>query len=243
MANFSLIEKLKIVLNTILSTPLFSVSTFIGILLIGFMIYCIITKKKLPKWLYIVGWLFVIIFIIFRYTKLVPTLLDNLVDTVFKCLYFPSLGLYVSIVILANIIFILLNIQKNIRKSYRIISLITAVILNVLFIFVAGVMTKNKIDISTPINLYTNSTLLVLLQISMAIFIIFILLVLFIRIYIKIKLLDSVQFGEDFEYPAMEQCVSKTVLKPNNNVFVRKVIKKINKPKQDIKVHKIMKRG
>ena len=243
MANFSPIEKLKIILNTILSTPLFSVSTIIGILLIGFMIYCIITKKKIPKWLYLVGWLFVIIFIIFRYTKLVPTLLDNLVDTIFKCLYFPSLGLYVSIVILSNIIFILLNIQKNIRKSYRIVSLVTAVILNVLFIFVAGVMTKNKIDISTPINLYTNSTLLVLLQISMAIFLIFILLILFIRIYIKMKMLDSIKFESDYKYPDMDKYVSNAVFKPNNKVFVRKVIKKINKPKQDIKVHKIMKRG
>lgn len=243
MANFSPIEKLKIILNTILSTPLFSVSTFIGLILIGFMIFCIIKKKKLPKWLYLVGWLFVIIFIVFRYTKLVPTLLDNLVDTFFKCLYFPSLGLYVSIVILSNIIFIVMNVQKNVHKSYKIISLINAVILNILFIFVAGVMTKNKIDLSTVINLYTNSTLLVLLQISMAIFIIFILLVLFLRIYNKMKLLDNVKFGDDYKYPDMDNYITDRVLKPNNSIFIRKVIKPIKKTNKDIKVHKIMKRG
>ncbi len=245
MADFSIFEKLKIVFTTIISTPLFCISAILGIALTILMIICIVKKKKLPKWIYIVGWALVLLFIALKYTKLVPTLLDNLVDTFLKFLYFPSLGLYVFIVVISNIIFIVLNVQKNVRKSYRLVSLVCAITLNVLFIIVAGVMTANKIDITTEINLYTNSTLLVLLQISMAIFVIFILVILFIRIYAKLTVLDEVKFGEDYQYPKMETIVSDGLVNIDNDnkdrVFVRKVIKPIRK-KDKIRVHKVIKR-
>ena len=124
MADFSLVEKLKIVFTTIFSTPLFAMSFVLGIALILLMIICIIKKTKISKWIYLIGWLLVIVFIGLKYTKLVPTLLDNLVDTFIKCLYFPSLGLYIGIVILSNLIFIVMNSQKNVPKSNKIFSLV-----------------------------------------------------------------------------------------------------------------------
>lgn len=245
MADFSIFEKLKIVFTTILSTPLFCISALLGIALIILMIICIIKKKKLPKWIYIVGWALVLLFIALRYTKLVPTFLDNLVDTFLKFLYFPSLGLYVFVVVISNIIFIILNVQKTTRKSYRLASLICAITLNVLFILVAGVMTANKIDIKTEINLYTNPTLLVLLQISMALFVIFILFLLFIKMYVRLTILDEVKFGEDYEYPEMDTYVNDNINDATNDekdrVFVRKVMKSLDK-RNKIKVRKVIKR-
>ena len=57
------------------------------------------------------------------------------------------------------------------------------------------------------------------------------------------KLLDIVQFGEDYKYPDMDNYVTDKVTKPNNSIFIRKVIKPIRKPNKEIKVHKVMKRG
>lgn len=225
MADYSLLEKVKIIFTTILSTPLFAISTLLGLFLIILMIVCIIKKKKISKWIYVSGWVCVLLFIALKYTKLVPTLLDNLVDTFIKSLYFPSLGVYVSIVLISNIIFIILNFQKNIRKSYKITSLITAIILNVLFIIIAGFVTKHKIDISAEINLYTASTLLVLLQISMFIFVLYILIILFMRLYYKLKLLDEIKFGDDYNYPEMPQFTLPVIAHTKDKIFVRRIFK------------------
>lgn len=239
MANFSLFEKLKIVFGTILSTPLFSITAILGFILIGLIIFCIIKHKNVPKKVQFICWIFIIAFIIFKYSKIIPTLLDNLVDTVFKCLYFPSLGFYMSIILLINFIFILMNIIKTVRKSYKIVCGITAVLLNVLFIIVAGVVTMNKINIAEEINLYTNSTLLVLLQISMGIFMSFLIVILFIKLYLKLTLLDGVKYGGDEKYPDMDVVINEIDERDINKVIVKKIMKIKNK--KDLIVRKVIK--
>lgn len=252
MADFSIFQKLKIIFSAIISTPLFLIASLLGLSLIILMIVSFIKKIKIPKFIYFIGWGLVIIFVGLKYSKIVPKLLDNLVDTIFKGLYFPSIGFYMFIIVITNISFIVLAVQKTVRKSYKIVSGVTSIIMNVLFIIVGGIMTKNKIDISDSVNMYTNSTLLVLLQISMALFLIYILIVLFIRIYIKMKILDSVKFGGNYEYPSMGPVIVEKKDTRMNEVIIRKVIKphKENqneektspKKNDDFKVRKVIKK-
>lgn len=241
MADFSVVEKLKIIFSTIISTPLFLIASILGISLIVLMIIAFVKKVKMPKYVYFIGWGLVILFVGLKYSKIVPKLLDNLFDTLFKGLYFPSVGFYMFIIVITNISFIVLAIQKTVRKSYKIVSGITSIIMNVLFIIVGGIMTKNKIDISDPINMYTNSTLLVLLQITMALFLIYILIILFIRIYTKMKILDSVKFGGDYDYPDMDPVIVEKKDTRMNEVVIRKIIRS-HKKDDEFKLRKVIKK-
>lgn len=241
MADFSVVEKLKIIFSTIISTPLFLIASILGISLIALMIIAFVKKVKIPKYLYFIGWGLVILFVGLKYSKIVPKLLDNLFDTIFKGLYFPSVGFYMFIIVITNISFIVLAIQKTVRKLYKIVSGITSIIMNVLFIIVGGIMTKNKIDISDPINMYTNSTLLVLLQITMALFLIYILIILFIRIYTKMKILDSVKFGGDYDYPDMDPVIVEKKDTRMNEVVIRKIIRS-HKKDDEFKLRKVIKK-
>lgn len=241
MADFSVVEKLKIIFSTIISTPLFLIAAILGISLIALMIIAFVKKVKIPKYVYFIGWGLVILFVGLKYSKIVPKLLDNLFDTIFKGLYFPSVGFYMFIIVITNISFIVLAIQKTVRKSYKIVSGITSIIMNVLFIIVGGIMTKNKIDISDSINMYTNSTLLVLLQITMALFLIYILIILFIRIYTKMKILDSVKFGGDYDYPEMDPVIVEKKDTRMNEVVIRKIIRS-HKKDDEFKLRKVIKK-
>ena len=102
-------------------------------------------------------------------------------------------------------------------------------------------MTKNKIDISDPINMYTNSTLLVLLQITMALFLIYVLIILFIRIYTKMKILDSVKFGGDYDYPDMDPVIVEKKDTKMNEVVIRKIIRS-HKKDDEFKLRKVIKK-
>ncbi len=55
MDNFSLLDKIKILFNTIISSPFFSLSALIGIILAILMIIDIIKHKKVRKRYYIAG--------------------------------------------------------------------------------------------------------------------------------------------------------------------------------------------
>ena len=65
----------------------------------------------------------------------------------------------------------------------------------------------------------------------------------FIRIYSKLTVLDSVKFGEDYEYSGMDQFTIPTLQSKNDEIFVRKVMKARKKKADKIKVHKLIKRS
>ena len=219
MANISFIDKIKILFNTIFSNPFLSLSTVLGIVLAVLMIIDIIKHKKIRRKYYIAAWFFIFLFIIVRYYKVFPLLVDNLINQVFMTLYFPNIGVYMMLLIIINISFIYC-LAKNIHKSYKVLTGIISIFLDLLFILIINFILENNIDITSEITLYTNSKLLVLLELSTALFVSWILLIFFISAYLKLKKLDNnLLFDQNLAYPEMAIYVNET-----NNVYKRKVI-------------------
>lgn len=223
MENVSFLDKIRILFNTIISKPFFSISALVGIILAVLMIIDIIKHKKIRKRYYILAWFFIFIFIVTKYMKVIPTLVDNLINQIFLTLYFPSIGVYMFLLIIVNIGFIY-TLIKNIHKSYKILTGIISIILDLLFIIIINIILENKIDITSEITLYTNSNLLVLLELSTALFVSWLLLIIFISAYLKLKVLDNnVIFTNDITYPKMDVYINET-----NNTYKRKVIPAYN---------------
>ncbi len=219
MANYSILDKIKILFKTIISNPFFSLSALFGLILAILMIIDIIKQKKIRKRYYIAAWFFVFFFITTKYMKVIPKLFDNLINQIFMTLYFPSIGVYMFLLIAVNVGFIYCLI-KNIHKSYKILSGIISIILDLLFVIIINIIVENNIDITSEITLYTNSNLLVLLEISTALFVSWILLIIFISAYLKLKVLDNnLLFEKDLTYPEMDVYVNDS-----NSTYKRKVI-------------------
>ena len=133
--------------------------------------------------------------------EIVLKLFDIVFDYAFKILYFPDLPIYIIVLIVSNIILLLSIFNKKIKKSYKILNIVSATILDMMMFLVIDVVSKNNVDIYNNIEIYTNSNLLVLLELSIAVFISWILLNLFITGYYKLKKYDKV------EYPKMPEIV------------------------------------
>ena len=201
MNDFSLIEKINILMELISSSSLFLFCSMIGISLLIFFIVCIIKNKKINKWVFIIVFSFVGLIVFINYSSIIIKIMDAIIDSVFKALYFPNLPIYITALIVSNICLIISLINKKESKIRKIINLICSSILDILFIFFIGVVSKYNIDIYEEISLYTNSTLLVLLELSMGIFTSWILVRLFESAHVKLKKYDK------REYPEMQEII------------------------------------
>lgn len=191
MNDFSLIQKFNMLMNLISSSYLFFISMIVSILILTVLIICIILNKKVNKWLFIGIGTLVAILLLINYSEIIIKILDIILDSVFMALYFPNLPIYASIIFVANTFFVIGIFSKKKTKLQKISNIINAIVLDFLLILIIDVVTKNNINIYEEINLYTNSTLLVLLELSMGIFVSWILVNLFISAHIKLKKYDA----------------------------------------------------
>lgn len=191
MADLSIVEKIKLLFNTAISTPFFISYALVGILLVVLMILDIKKHKKFSKIIYIISGLFLITFFLIKYFNVFIKVIDSFIEIILKALYFPNLGIYIMMLIIINITFIYHLISKKVYKSSKIIASIIAILIDFIFIMIIGIISNEKIDVTSEIKLYSDATILTLLQISMALFSSEYILLLFIKTSHKLKKYDK----------------------------------------------------
>ena len=191
MNDFSLIEKLNILVDIIVSSPLFLFCCMIGIAVLIFFIICIKKDKKINKWIFISIWIILGIILIINYNSIIFNIIDNLFDSIFMALYFPSLTVYIAIIVISNLSCIYSLLSNKIKKNNKIIIFIYSLIINILLVFTVSIIKTNNINIYDEINLYTNSNLLVLLELTSATFVSWVLIELLISAHNKLKKYDK----------------------------------------------------
>ena len=170
MADLSIIQKIKLFFNTAVSTPFFILYAVIGIFLVVFMIFDIKKKKRFSKVIYILSGLFLISFFFIKYFNVILKVIDSFVEIILKALYFPNLGIYVVMLIITNGTFIYNLISKKTSKSAKGITGVINIIIDFIFIMIVGIISSEKIDVTSEVKLYSDTTILTLLQMSMALF-------------------------------------------------------------------------
>lgn len=205
MNDFSLIKKLEILMKIIGSSPLFLFCFMLAIVILIFYLINIKKDNKINKCFFIGTWLFLLILLIIKYKIVVIKLLDGLLDYIFKVLYFPDLPIYIIILIISNVYFVISIFNKKLRKSYKISNTITTIILDSILVLIIDIVSKNNIDLYNSINIYSNSNLLVLLEISIAIFISWLLINLLLRAHYKLKKYNKI------EYPKMQEIIFEDI--------------------------------
>ena len=174
MTYLSIIEKLRILLDMLLDFKFILI--FVILLLILTFLYTIrrINRKKYALMMISTFVLLFAISIISNYKVLANTF-DNFTTIFFGNIYFPSIYVYIGVLVICFITFITSILNTMLKKIYKIINSIMFVCNNILLIIVLNIIAKNKIDIFSVSSLYTNNNLVAILEISMNLFILWVL--------------------------------------------------------------------
>lgn len=173
MTYLSTIDKIKILFSSLID--------FKGVLIFGIlmlMLTILYLLKKINTKRYTVSMVLSIILVfllsILSNLKVLSTTFDNFMTVFFTGIYFPSIYLYISTLVIVLFAFLFSIINVKLRRVYKIINRIMFVINSIIFVIILNIIAKNKIDIFSVSSLYTNTNLVGLLEISMSIFLIWI---------------------------------------------------------------------
>ncbi|MBR3661617.1 MAG: hypothetical protein IKN63_06965 [Bacilli bacterium] len=179
MIQKSLLEQLGILYKTFSSNSKFLVITIISIIIfILLLIFNFLKNKKILKRILLVVYLGITITLMIFYHNEILTFLDYLVNNIFILLFFPNVAVYTLVIIIVNILMIRTILNRNYEKILKIINLLFFIIFNIIFYLIIDNVLKNKIDIYNELNVYTNGNLMVLIQVSMYLFILWMIILL-----------------------------------------------------------------
>ena len=196
MEDFSLIEKLNTLMNLITHKPLFLFCTMMAIAVLIFYIINIKKGRDINKWLFISIWTLLAIVLIINYNSVVLNLLDNFFDNVFEALYFPNLAVYIIILFISNVSFFYSIFSKKLDKPIKIINFVETLIIDVFLILITDVVSVNQINVYDELTIYSNTSLLVLLQLTSSVFASWILLSLLYSARKKLKKYDNTEINK-----------------------------------------------
>lgn len=171
MVELSLIEKIKTLFTLIFSSSLFLI-LLLGIFIILVDVFYISKQSRKVKIMYLIVSVIVMVILLITYFEEFLKFIDVLNKNIVMLINFPSLLQYTVIIFITLIIMIISIFNK---KMNRILSRINiGVFIADLFIFflILDQISKTNIDLSNKINIYSNRNLMVLFEISMIIFVI-----------------------------------------------------------------------
>lgn len=184
MNQLTFIEKIQVLFEMLFSSPVIIGIFVFSLALMILLFYYSKLNKKIIKLIFIVLYVSLILFAVIKYGSYFLSSLDSFVTLFMANIYFPTIPVYVFIMLLSFIIMIVTLSNKKINKIVKIINTVFFSIIQMLFVLFIYIVETNNIDVSTNQNLYTNEQTLTLLELGMGLFIIWII-VLLIFYYLK----------------------------------------------------------
>lgn len=204
MTYLTILEKLKILLDILLDYKIILIVTILLIILTLLYLVKILNKKK-----YILSTIlsFIVVFsisIISNY-KILSTTFDNFTTIFFRGIYFPSIYLYITTLILLLVVFIMSILSIKLPKTYKVINTTAFIINNIFLAIILNIIAKNKIDIFSVNSLYTNTNLVVILELNMSMIIIWLLSL--IVVYLTNIICDRITLKKKTKVPTTNEIV------------------------------------
>lgn len=241
MVELSLFEKIKTLFSLIFSSPLFLI-LLIGVIIIFIDIFYISKKSKKVKIIYLILSIIIIFILLYSYLEQLLNIIDIINKNIVNIINFPSLLEYIVINIISLLIMLFSLIKKNTNKIVKRINI--GVIISDIFIFflILDQISKNNIDLSSKVDIYINQNLMVLFQINMFIFIIWIIGLIIFKICKHLIKEEEIELPKKkienlYEEPEMPKTIEELRKEVKiDNVFtieeykeIKKILEEINK--------------
>lgn len=155
---------IEILYDTIMSSPTTFVTILLGIIFLIIMIVNMKRHKKIGKIPFIIGWVFIIAFVIFKYSPHLTTLFDNLINNIFMQVFFPNLASYIILLALTNFIFLFSILKKDTKTIDKIVNSIFFLIIMLFFILSLERVTQKSINVYETLTVYSDKNLLILIE-------------------------------------------------------------------------------
>lgn len=168
----NIFEKLENIYNLVINSDILLILLLLIIAVIILRLFNLINNKKMNISIFSIELLFIIISI-YQNNDYMLNIGNSLIDNIFMNFYFPSIYVYLFIVISSISIFICTSLNRFISKTYKVITNIYFYIFSFLNILLLNVIAVNKIDIFAKESLFTNNNTLILLELSTLIFFIY----------------------------------------------------------------------
>ena len=217
MNELTFMDKINVLFKLLFSSPvIIGIFVFSLILMITLFFYSKL-NKKIMKFIFIVIYLALIGFAVFKYGRYFLTSIDSFVTLFMANIYFPIIPVYVGIMFISFIIMIVTLSSKNNHRVVKIINTVFFTFIQMLFALFIYIVESNNIDISANSNLYSNEQTMTLLELGMGMFVIwiFILLIIFyLKKADKIFKVKKIDETDDFDEYINDYNENTMVLNP-----------------------------
>ncbi len=197
MNQLSFFDKINVLIKLLFSSPvIIGIFAFSLVLMILLFFYSKL-NKKIMKFVFILLYLFIIGFAVFKYGSYFLTSIDSFVTLFMANIYFPIIPVYVFIMFISFIIMIVTLSSKNKHRFVKIINTIFFTLIQMFFAIFIYVVESSKIDLSLNSNLYSNEQTMTLLELGMGLFILWIIILLVIFYLKKADKIFKVKSNEE----------------------------------------------
>lgn len=182
MINISFWEKIKHFLEIIVNNEFSFIIIGIFIMLAFFVLLSCKMKDNLMKIFYVSTYVLVLGLIIYVYYEQFLSLVDYLIETIVANILFPNLAIYMGVLLLINIIVLVSIFSKKVKDYVKNINIISFAIMQLFLYLIIENVIANNVNVYEKLSIYTNQDLLILVELSMQLFVVWILVLGIIRL-------------------------------------------------------------
>ena len=187
MENLSILDKIKYIFNTIASSNEFKFIIPVIFLVLLMVIISFFKKKDKVKGVYFTIYILIITALLIIYHKPIIGLLTFLINTVIQEVLYPSMALYAIILVLSNIMLIATLLNNNINKFIKGLNVMMFTLIQILLVFVIRDVIVNNIDITLRLSQEATPGLLIMVEASMFVFVLWSLFLLVTKLIMNVK--------------------------------------------------------
>ena len=234
MVELSLFEKIKTIFDLIFSSSLFLI-LLIGIVIILIDVFFISKKNDKVKRIYKIISLIIIFLLFLMYYKEFLNFINVLNKSIVMFINFPSLLQYTVLMFVMLVFMIVGLFIKKKNKFIKNINIVSFFIELFLFFLILDVISKSDIDLNNKINIYANSNLLVLFEMSVFVFLIWFLILCITKIYYVIIGNNRVPIKDEKTEIELPKLIDKITENMYDEPEMPKTIEELQKEKNKTK--------
>ena len=98
--------------------------------------------------------------------------IDSIVDFTFTNIYFPSIYVYLLVLIVTNVFCILILLRKRMEKKYKIVNGSVMLVINFILAIILDIVASDSVDLFKKESMFANTNLVMMMELSVNIFLV-----------------------------------------------------------------------
>lgn len=181
MDYMNIIEKLQIFMNLITNSQLLMGTIVLIVLSVLLFLNKQINNKKLFRVVLLINIGAFLIMAFFNSEQLI-TMYNSIIDKIFMNFYFPSVEVYLFILLFMFVVLFVSIFNIKMKKSYKVTNIITFFTFFYLFLMLLNIIITNNLNIFDISSIYTNKEAVAILELSTLVYALWLIILLIISI-------------------------------------------------------------